>query len=105
MIYMFSIRTNSFLESSRCRTRPIETSGCRPRLTPQWYKSKMYFIFELVVQIKQRGEYGVETTGLKPRIEEACLAVCIIPLCTSMYDTACLAVCIIPLCREREFRV
>jgi len=45
---------DKLLESSRCRIRPLENSGYRPRLTHWWYKSKIYFSSEFEVQITQK---------------------------------------------------
>ena len=68
--YVFGIyecctyRTKSFLESSGCRTRPLKTRGYQPRLTQMGENHKV-LQFQLMVQIKQKGVWGVE--NLLPR--------------------------------------
>jgi len=55
-----ALRTKRFLESSGCRTHPLETSAYRPRLTCWWYKPGMDVSSEFMVQIQQKTGTGVE---------------------------------------------
>jgi len=51
----YSVCTKSFLESSGSRTRALETSAYRPRLTCQWYKSGKEVVgSDLKIQIEQK---------------------------------------------------
>ena len=47
------------------RAHPLDTSRWQPRLTYNWYTSKTHFSLEVMTQIKQKGDTGVET--LLPR--------------------------------------
>jgi len=56
-------RAKTFLESSRCRTPPLETSVYRPRLTCSWYTLGIDVSSESTVQLKQKTGNRVKTRG------------------------------------------
>jgi len=52
--------TKSFLESSGCRTRPLKPADINPS-SLKWVNIRKKFSLELMVQIKHKSVYGVET--------------------------------------------
>ena len=51
----------TFLLHQRVSTHPLKISGCWPRLSHSWYKSKIRVSSEWMVQIQLQTGHGVET--------------------------------------------
>ena len=54
----------NLLGSHRVSTSPLKTQRVSTPAHPFWYKSKVHFSFDLMVQIKQKRGYGVENPHL-----------------------------------------
>ena len=54
----------NLLGSHRVSTSPLKTQRVSTPAHPFWYKSKVHFSFDLMVQIKQKRGYGVEKSHL-----------------------------------------